>query len=297
MSLANQIQVICRLTVDYAFRNAFTQSPGETLEQYGYALSPNEVQIVEQTVNLFARHPEMGNNLDASVRRPCRTHFPVTFAHAEAELAGQGIDLAEDFVRSPQFWSEGQTWSAAQSGSLSWQEKAQLREKYNYLLDCFYSYLKTCIEKGMLTRPYLPDLLQYEYDCYKLPLRLYPSTAEKDQEGFSLPPDPLRLYPRATSAAVVRTYSYPVTTIKDDLESVTSAEVLQPRPTSVLFGYGGASFVKLNLTPSAKAIWSRCDGRVSVGELADSLPQKQAVLQFLQRLFEYHLIQAHLEPA
>ena len=297
MSLANQITVICRLTVDHAFRNALMQATAEGLKQYGYELSPNEVQVIEQTAKLFESHPELGNNLDASVRRPCRTHFAATFVHAEAELAARGIDLAEDFVRSPQFWSEGQTWSAVRSDSLSWQEKAQLREKYNYLLDCFYSYVKACIENGTLTRPYLPDLLQYEYDCYKLPLKLYPSTAEDREAGSALPSDPLRLYPRATSAAVVRTYDYPVTTIKADAGGVASAEALQPQQTSVLFGYGGGRFVRLNLTPSAKDIWSRCDGRISVRELADSLPQKQAVLQFLQRLFEYRLIQAQLEPA
>jgi hypothetical protein len=112
---------------------------------------------------------------------------------------------------------------------------------------------------------------------------------------LTLPADPLQLYPQATSAAVVRTYSYPVTTIEAD--SAASPETIQPQHTSVLFGYGGGSFIKLNLTASAKDIWSRCDGRVSVGELADSVPQKQAVLQFLQRLFEYRLIQAHLNPA
>ena len=157
--------------------------------------------------------------------------------------------------------------------------------------------MKACIEKGALRKAYLPDLLQYEYDCYQLPLRLYPLEAEKDKGWSPLPPDPLRLYPRATGAALVRTYSYPVTTIKADPESVAAADTIQPRQTSILFGYGGDSFVRLNLTPSAKDIWSRCDGRISVEQLADSLPQKQAVLQFLQRLFEYRLIQAHLEPA
>lgn len=297
MSLATQIIVLCRMTVDRTFREALMRLTGETLTQYGYSLSPGEVSVVEQTAKLFERHPEMGNNLDASVRKPCRAHFPATFAHAEAEMAEHGVDLAEGFVQSPEFWSAGQTWSDARSDKLNWQEKAQLRERYNYLLDCFYAYIKERIENGTLKRPYLPDLLQYEYDCYKLPLQLYPRTAEEERGSSALSSTPLRLYPRATEAAVVRTYAYPVTSIDGDAETVASPDAVQPRQTSILFGYGGGSFVKLNLTPSAKDIWSRCDGRISVGELAESLPQKQAVLQFLQRLFEYRLIEAHLEPA
>lgn len=297
MSLTNQIMVVCRLTIDRNFREAFTRAPGETLTQYGYALSPNEIPVIEQTVKRFERHPEIGDNLDVSVRKPCRAHFPATFAHAEAELSMWGTDLAEDFVRSPTFWSAGESWSATRSCTLSWQEKAQLRQRYNYVLDCFYSYIKACTENGVLTKPYLPDLLQYEYDCYRLPLRLYPLAAEKSVSWSSLPADRLRLYPRVTEAALVRTYGYPVTTINADHETVASADKLQRRQTSILFGYGGGSFIKLNLTSTARDIWSRCDGRVSVGELVDSSPQKQAVLQFLQRLFEYRLIQAHLEPA
>lgn len=297
MSLANQITVLCRLTIDRAFRDALTQSPGETLARYGYAMSPKEVLVVEQTARLFERYPEMGDNLDSSVRRPCRANFSATFAHAEAELAPRGVDLAEAFVQSQQFWRPGQTWLATRSGTLNWQEKAQLRERYNYLLDCFYLYMKVCIEKGALTGAYLPDLLQYEYDCYNLPLRLYPLAYEKEKGWSPLPSDPLRLYPRVTGAALVRTYNYPATTMTADLEGVASAHAWQPQRTFVLFGYGGDSFVKLNLTPTAKEIWSRCDGCTSVAELADSFPQKQAVLQFLHRLFEYRLIQVGVEPS
>jgi hypothetical protein len=127
-------------------------------------------------------------------------------------------------------------------------------------------------------------------------MQLYSLSDEKDRAGSQLPSDPLRLYPRATRAALVLTYNYPVATIKVDQESVISAAALPSQPSSVLFGYGGESFVKLNLTPTAKEIWSRCDGQTSVADLAESFPQPQAVLQFLQRLFEYRLIQAEVKP-
>ncbi len=295
MSLDTQITVVCRLTVDHNFRESFTQTPDETLARYGYNLQPAEQQVVEQAAQLFKQFPELAENIEA-VGRPCRTHFPATFHLTQAELGTQS-DLIEAFVQSKHCWRPGETWTSAQPHALRWEDKANLREQFNYTLDCFYLFIRDLIGQGQLRRACLSEVLQYEYDCYRLPLELYPQGIQQpfSPEGDA---DFRQLYPEANPFVRLRTYLYPVTalTARYGEHEYKHGEVA-PQPETVLFGYGNNRFVRLNLTPIAEEIWRKCDGRHSVADLAASSVDAAPVLKFLQHLAGYGLIQPTAKAA
>jgi hypothetical protein len=289
MSLDTQITVVCRLTVDRGFREAFTQMPDEALTRYGYNLRATEREVIEEAARLFAQHPELAENIEA-VGRPCHTHFPATFHLAQAEL-GAEVDLVEAFVASKHCWRPGETWTSAQPHASRWEDKANLREQFNYTLDCFYLFIRDLIEQGRLQRACLSDVLEYEYDCYRLPLELYPRSIQEAvlPAGHT---DFHHIYPKANPFVQMRTYNYPVTTITAHYEDETCAfDDAQPRIDTVLFGYGHNRFVKLNLSPVAKEIWLNCDGCHSVADITAPFSDAQPVLKFLKHLTEYGLIE------
>lgn len=289
MSLDTQITVVCRLTVDRGFREAFTETPDEALARYGYNLLPTEREVVEETARLFAQHPELAENINA-IGRPCRTHFPATFQLAQAEL-GAEVDLVEAFVESKHCWRPGETWTSAQPHASRWEDKANLREQFNYTLDCFYLFIRDLIGQGQLQRACLADVLQYEYDCYRLPLELYPRGIQQ----AALPAgdaDFSHVYPEANPFVQLRTYSYPVTSIATRYEDETFAlDKVEPALSTVLFGYGNNRFVKLNLSQVAEQIWLKCDGQHSVADITASFPEAAPVLKFLKNLAGYGLIE------